>query len=495
MFIPHRLLAALLICALPTSPLVATAGPIVNDVTQINPIEVDQVAVPTTIDEVRTLIRTHRGPISIGGGHFSMGGQTASEHTLHIDMRGLNHVVTFSPESKTITVEAGITWRAIQEVIDRSNLSLKIMQSYSNFTVGGSLSVNVHGRYVGQGPLIGSVRSIKVVLADGQLVEASPTERPELFFGCIGGYGGLGVIVEATLNLADNQKVERLVDRMPVTAYRDYFVRQIKPSKTAIFHNGDIYPPDYNQVVAITWASTDKSVTVEDRLMPKQNQYPLDQLASYWLSEMPLGKSVRQHVIDPLRLRGDAVVWRNYEASYDVHQLEPPSRESSTYVLEEYFVPVQRFDEFVPKMAEIFTRYDANILNVSIRHATPDRGSLMAWAREEVFAFVIYYKQGTSPHEKTAVGIWTRELIDAVLSVGGTYYLPYQLHATEDQFHRAYPRVAEWFNLKQRLDPENRFRNKLWDKYYHPTMAAVSSVAQPSVVTPSAEDIKKNSAH
>ena len=68
-------------------------------------------------------------------------------------------------------------------------------------------------------------------------------------------------------------------------------------------------------------------------------------------------------------------------------------------------------------------------------------------------------------------------------------------HATEDQFHRAYPRVAEWFNLKQRLDPENRFRNKLWDKYYHPTMAAVSSVAQPSVVTPSAEDIKKNSAH
>lgn len=134
------------------------------------------------------------------------------------------------------------------------------------------------------------------------------------------------MIVEATLNLADNQKVERLVDRMPVTAYRDYFVRQIKPSKTAIFHNGDIYPPDYNQVVAITWASTDKSVTVEDRLMPKQNQYPLDQLASYWLSEMPLGKSLRQHVIDPLRLRGDAVVWRNYEASYDVHQLEPPSR-------------------------------------------------------------------------------------------------------------------------------------------------------------------------
>ena len=163
-------------------PSATGAGPIVNDVTQINPIEVDRIAVPKSVEEVRELVRSHQGPISIGGGHFSMGGQTASEHTLHLDMRALNRVVAFSPERKTITVEAGITWRAIQETIDPHNLSLKIMQSYSNFTVGGSLSVNVHGRYVGQGPLIGSVKSIKIVLADGQLTEASPTQRPELFF-------------------------------------------------------------------------------------------------------------------------------------------------------------------------------------------------------------------------------------------------------------------------------------------------------------------------
>ena len=475
-------------------PLTAGAGQIVNDITQINPIEVDRIAVPKTVEEVRELIRSHRGPISIGGGHFSMGGQTASEQTLHLDMRGLNRVVAFSPETKTITVEAGITWRAIQDTIDPHDLSLKIMQSYSNFTVGGSLSVNVHGRYVGQGPLIGSVKSIKIVLADGQLVEASPTRRPELFFGCIGGYGGLGVIVEATLELADNVKVERIVERMPVTAYRDYFFSRIKPSKTAIFHNGDIYPPDYKEVVAITWAETDKPVTVPDRLMPVKDHYWFNLLSYYWVTEMPFGRPVRQLLVDPFRLRGNVVVWRNYEASYDVHELEPRSRDRSTYVLEEYFVPVQRFDEFVPKMAEIFQRYDANIVNVSIRHAIPDRGSLMAWAREEVFAFVVYYKQGTSQHERTTVGIWTRELIDAVLSVGGTYYLPYQLHATEEQFHQAYPRARQLFALKQQVDPTNRFRNKLWDKYYHPAAVARPLLVNvPNAPAPSAETVKKNS--
>ena len=49
--------------------------------------------------------------------------------------------------------------------------------------------------------------------------------------------------------------------------------------------------------------------------------------------------------------------------------------------------------------------------------------------------------------------MWTRELIDAVLAVGGTYYLPYQPHATAEQFHRAYPRAKELFALKRKLDP------------------------------------------
>jgi len=85
-----------------------------------------------------------------------------------------------------------------------------------------------------------------------------------------------------------------------------------------------------------------------------------------------------------------------------------------------------------------------------------------------VFAFVIYYKQGTDDPAKQAVGVWTRELTDAALSVGGSYYLPYQVHATEEQFLRAYPRAGEFFALKKRLDPTNKFRNELWNKYYQP---------------------------
>ena len=89
-------------------------------------------------------------------------------------------------------------------------------------------------------------------------------------------------------------------------------------------------------------------------------------------------------------------------------------------------------------------------------------------ARADVFAFVIYYKQGTTDADRNEVGNWTRELIDAALAVDGSYYLPYQLHATPEQFGRAYPRAPEFLALKRRLDPTNKFRNELLDKYLYP---------------------------
>jgi hypothetical protein len=116
-------------------------------------------------------------------------------------------------------------------------------------------------------------------------------------------------------------------------------------------------------------------------------------------------------------------------------------------------------------MREIFRRHDVNVVNVSIRHATPDPGSLLAWAGAEKFAFVVWYKQRTDAEGRARVARWTREMADAALASRGSWYLPYQPHATPDQFRRAYPRAAEFFALKRRLDPRNRFRNKLWDRY------------------------------
>lgn len=442
---------------------------VVNDVTQINPIDVAQIVYPHSVQDVQQVLQNTHAPIAIGGGHYSMGGQTACEGCISLDMRQMNHILELDVPHQRIRVEAGTRWRQIQEAIDPHNLSVRIMQTYANFTVGGALSVNCHGRYIGEGPVIRSVESIKLVLADGSLVTASPTENSDLFYGAIGGYGGIGVIVEATLRLADNTHIERSTDLMPVEEYGQYFREHVRNNRAAVFHNGDIYPPNFTSVRAVTWATTDHPLTEPERLMHTERPGWFGRSMLYLVTETAIGPYIRSGVYDTWLYRDTPVVTRNHEASYDVIELEPASRKDSTYVLQEFFIPVSRFDEYVPKMRHVLQSHHVQTLNVSIRHAHPDPGSLMAWAREESFSFVLYYKQGTTPQARAEVGVWTRELVDAALSVGGTYYLPYQPHPTLAQFRRAYPRFDEFVALKRRVDPQYRFRNTLWDTYLPPT--------------------------
>jgi len=447
----------------------------VHDVTELVRIPVERVVHPRTTAEIQDLLARHDGPVSIGGGRFSMGGQIGTDGTLFLDLRTYDDVLELDTDAKTVRVEAGITWRKLIEALDPHDLSVKIMQSYANFTVGGTLSVNAHGRYVNLGPVIHSVRSLELILADGTVKHCSREENPELFFGAIGGYGGLGVIGEVELEVADNVALERTVARMPVEAFQDWFDENVEAKASdplpPVYFNADLYPPNYDDLVAITFSETDREVTVPDRIQPMGESSAFDKATYWWVSEAPLGKEARSEVIDRMRLASKPVVWRNYEASYDVAGLDPGSRKRNTYVLQEYFIPVENFDAFVPKMRKVFQDHDVNVVNVSIRHAIADPDTLLSWAPVESYAFVVYHKMGTSREDWDAAGEWSREMADAILSVDGKWYLPYQIHMTNAQFHEAYPRADAFFLLKASVDPTYKLRNRLWDRYLPPTQA------------------------
>jgi hypothetical protein len=59
----------------------------------------------------------------------------------------------------------------------------------------------------------------------------------------------------------------------------------------------------------------------------------------------------------------------------------------------------------------------------------------------------------------------TEALIEALIGLGGTYYLPYRTHATVDQMARSYARAADFATFKRKTDPGLLFRNGLWDNY------------------------------
>lgn len=415
-------------------------------------------------DDVRQALRHWPGRLSIGGGRYSMGGQTALAGGLQLDMRGMDSLLALDHAARTVRVQAGMRWRALQALIDPLGLSVRTMQSYANFTVGGSVSVNCHGRYVGHGAIVGSVRALQLVLPDGSVVETSPERESALFFAAIGGYGGVGVVTEVELALDDNMLLARSIATVPLADYPAWFRETVRADPAAVMHNADLAPPSFDQPLAVTWSRSQRPATEPARLRPLSGRYGAERAAIWAMGELPGGAGLRRGLVQPL-LGRSAVVWRNFEASRDVAELEPASRAFSTYVLQEYFVPERQFLPFARALAALLQRTPQySTLNVSIRHAPADRASLMAWASDDVFCFVLYHKQRTSLEAQQAVADWTRALVALALAHGGRYYLPYQPHATQAQFEAAYPQAVAMRRLRREIGAI-RFSHTLWERY------------------------------
>ena len=438
----------------------------VQGVAGLSPVEVAQVKRPTSELEIVEALRGSNGPVSIGGARYSMGGQTAYPDSLHLDMRGFNQVVDFDPGLKQITVQSGITWRDLQQVIDPQELSVQVMQDFSNFTVGGSLSVNAHGRYLKAGQIINSVVSFRIVLADGQVYEASPNNNSALFYGAIGGYGALGVISHVTLQLASNEPLQRSVKDLGFHDFMTYFRGNVLNDPDVVLHNAVLYPPAYESLTSVEWRRTDLPLTEERRLQPPPEHPLLKTMAVDLLARSNLLKRLRKSLIEPYTIRKPAVVWRNWETSMDVNNYGFLSTDDETLALRMYFVPATELEIFGLKLRDVFIRHDVKVLNISIRYVPQDPGSLLAWAREDSFSFTVTYLQEKTPEALQQTREWSSELIQAAIDSDGSYYLPFQIHETSDQFAAAYPNAGRFFRLKEQADPQNRFRNMLWLEHY-----------------------------
>jgi FAD/FMN-containing dehydrogenase len=438
-------------------------GNTVVDKTHLSPVTVYAVKKPKTIEKLQKLVRESDKPIAIAGARYSQGGHIAYPDALVIDMTKLNNIISFDENQQKVTVQAGITWAQLQQYIDAHNLSLRVMQSYNDFTVGGGLSVNVHARDLNYGPIINTVESIKIVLADGSLVFADRTHNSDLFKAAIGGYGLMGIICEATLLLTENISLERRTQLLSIDEYPTLF-KTIYANKAAIFHNADLFPNKFTETLSTTWYITDKPVTIADRLQSREKLYLAERTLEFLVRRIPPLKKKRP-LVAVKKIAKPEVAWRNYEMSYSIKQLAMHFHFPTTMTLQEYFVPVDKLIQATDLIRTIANKYNVNILNLSIRHVPQDTTSVLAYARQESFALVLYLNILNTQEGKDYVCGWTQELMQGILALGGTYYLPYLLCATKEQFYAAYPQFNEFMLIKKLYDPTNKFKNMLWKTY------------------------------
>lgn len=117
--------------------------------------------------------------------------------------RFCDRILDWDPESLRIRVEAGAKLSDLIEVALRHGAFVPVTPGTGHVTVGGMVACDVHGKNHHRAGTFGShVRSLGLRTADGEWIEVSRRDHPDLFLATLGGCGLTGHIAEVEFDLS-----------------------------------------------------------------------------------------------------------------------------------------------------------------------------------------------------------------------------------------------------------------------------------------------------
>ena len=452
----------------------APAPFMLDDASRLNETPISRQAILTSREDGRLLrelratlgeAATEGRPIAIGGARHSMGGQSLPRHGVAASFAAT--VIEPDVTRRIYRVSAGARWRDVIRTLDPLGFSPAVTQSNHDFSIGGTLSVNAHGWPVPFGPFGSTVQRFRIMLADGSVVNCLNSENAELFRLAVGGYGLFGIVIDADLAMVENSLLTPGSELMKADAFAQRFVaRATDPSVRMSYGRLSVAREGFlREALLVGYTPAPQQ---PDRLPPpkKSSAYAFVSRGVFRAQTgSERGKQARWIAETRLMPRlGQIPVTRN--TLLDTPVVALGDRDAArTDILHEYFVAPDRFNDFLDACREIIPSHRQDLLNMTLRYVDADSSSVLTYAPEPRIAAVMLFVQKRTAEADGDMRAMTIKLIDRTLALGGSYYLPYRLHATRAQMRIAYPRLDEFTAAKRRYDPQLRFRNALWDAY------------------------------
>ena len=438
-----------------------------NDISRLNPESVSQIIrVNEKSDVINTLKNLPQNTrVTISGTRHSQGGHIVYPNAVVLDMTGFNKIISISPEDRSIIVQSGATWAQVQEAANEFGLAVKVMQSSNIFSIGGSLSANVHGRDPRFGPVIETVRSIELVLANGKVVTSSRSINPALFYAAIGGYGLLGVIVSAEIELTDNLPLEKTTRKIDI---QNYAVELQNVVNDLSLHYGRCSFVPGKSFLTECYSTNFSEISnnrIISKLEPERN-IKRNTLVFDASRNGDLGKMTRWNLQKKLLDKpGERTrIGRNPAMQPAVRFLAYDNPEA-TDILQEYFIPVENFPQFFVSLRRELVDFYVNLLSITLRYLRENRESYLSYATSNMIAVVLYVNLKLDEQSIENARAWTRNIVELSLKYKGAYYLTYQRFPTLGQFVAAYPGWEKFMEVKCRLDPDEVFTSRFYEEY------------------------------
>lgn len=403
---------------------------------------------PKSESEIVAAVRDGTAPVRVvGSGHsFTALGQTSGSLISLDDHQG---VVGVSGKDLTATVRAGSKIHALGRPLFDAGVGLKNQGDIDRQAIAGAVGTGTHGTGPTLGSLSAEVKSFRLVAADGQVLDCSPTSNADVWEAGRVSFGSLGVMSEITLGV---RKAYKLRERNWLMPAGDCW-RDLAKLRDGHRHFEFFWFPYAGEVVAKSLVDTDEGVAAplsSEEMLARGERMTADQRTFKYGCEV--ARVVPRLSARLQRLFTKGAMGTSSRARWS-HEIFPSPRNIKFNEME-YAVPAANGADCIREIAEVIrARKIAGVYPLEFRFVKADDIWLSPFYRRDAVTISVhqYHRQSYDELFGAAEGIFRR--------YGGRPHWG-KLHTLKAaDFEKLYPRFGDFCALRARLDPQGKFLN------------------------------------
>ncbi|HEY6671113.1 MAG TPA: FAD-binding oxidoreductase [Solirubrobacterales bacterium] len=381
-----------------------------------------------------------------GGGH-SFPGLSTCDDGIVIDLRGMKEIEV-DPEARTARVEAGVLLGELDGATQEHGLAVPAgivtHTGLAGLTLGGGIGW-LQRKY---GLTIDQLLSATMVTAGGDVVRASETENPDLFWGLRGGGGNFGVVTDFEFRL---NPLGPTVLAGPI-----FWLMEESPEVLRFYRDWIAEAPDELMTIVVH-----RKAPPVDFVPPELHGRLVVAVVCCWAGDLEEGEKV----IRPLREFGSPVLDLCAPKPFVEHQamFDPSFPHGRWYYMRSCDV-AELTDEVIDITVEHSMRIRSPLtsfpiwqLGGAIRQIDHDDTAFNGRAVGHTFNVTCSTENEEGFEQERA---WAREFWSALEPFHTSVYVNFLMDEGQDRVREAYgPEKYERLRaLKRQYDPENLFR-------------------------------------
>lgn len=173
------------------------------------------IAEPATEEELASILREAEAPVRPAGTGHSFTPLVESPGTI-VTLRHIAGVVDHDPDTEIARIKAGTTIRDLGPLLFDRGLGLVNQGDIDRQSLAGAVGTGTHGTGGELGSLSACVVGFRLVTADGEVIQASRKENPDVFNAGRVSMGSLGIMSEITMQCRPAYVLEETGGAMPI---------------------------------------------------------------------------------------------------------------------------------------------------------------------------------------------------------------------------------------------------------------------------------------